>query len=422
MAVRPDRSVVLRSVALACGFLVGVAALGCHGEVLLGTVGDGDDQAESAADAAVPTPPVEGLGSPGWGVSEEPWVPPINEDCRFTMSGAVLDIWVEGNTIFSLQQWQEMFVSPDGSSASPGISRVEIDANDGTGWTPFYEAPCSAPGCDSCYLPGCPGGFLEKVSERLLCEPIGGGSGDWLWIRPGGYETWVDSGGIQYPFFVRDDLAYGFVGGSSDAKVVRWDGAFWAPLTAVLPYEDLTGLWADGGSVFLIGTLGTVLSLDGDTWRIHDTGMLTDFEHVWGFADDDVWAAGRGGRLVHYDGRFWADVFWENRAAGSTGTCRGESTILGMAGAVGSLYFHTEHQLVRWRDGEFADLGWWPGTYDPLAESCAGGVSIQRMRVLDADRVVLVAGTPGPEDGPSDCRATDNAFILYWDGTTWHWV
>ena len=416
------RSVVPRSVALVCCVGLGVGVLGCHGEVLLGTAADGDDQAESAAGDVVPTPPVEGLGSPGWGVSEEPWVPPGNEDCRFALGGAVLDVWVEGDTIYSLQQWQEMWVSPDGSSASPGISRVEIDVNDGSGWRPFYEAPCSAPGCDSCYLPGCPGGFLGKISDRLLCTPNGGGANDWLWIRPGAYETWTDSGRIRHPFFVRDDLAYGFAEGASDAKVVRWDGEFWQPLTAVLPYEELFGLWADEENVFVVGSLGTVLSLEDGAWRIHDTGMITTFEFVWGFGAANVWAAGRDGRLVHYDGRYWADVFWQNRAAESTESCRGDSDILGMSGADGSLYFHTEHQLVRWRDGEFTDLGWWPGTYDPIADFCAGGVSIHQMRVIDADRIAFVAGSAGPDYGSPTCSGSDNAFILYWDGTTWHWV
>ncbi|MBN1774594.1 MAG: hypothetical protein JXB32_25260 [Deltaproteobacteria bacterium] len=421
MTARPDRSAVPRSVAV--GWWLGLCAAGpgCYGEVLLGSTTDGDDQVESAAADAVPTPPVEGLGSPGWGVSGDPWVPPANQDCRFG-DRTPLDVWVEDETIYSLQQWQEMWVSADGSTGSPGIHRVEIDVNDGTGWTPFYEAPCSVPSCTSCFLPGCPAAFLGMVSDRLLCRPSGDGLGDWPWVHAGGYESWVDTGPIQLPFFVRDDLAYGFVGGSSDAKVVRWNGGVWEPLTAVLPYEDLADLWADEENVFLVGSLGTVLSLEGDAWRIHETRMITTFDHVWGFGADDVWAAGGSGRLVHYDGRYWADVYWEDRTAGSTEPCRGDSRIRDMAGADGTLYFHSEHQLVRWRDGEFTDLGWWPGTHNPSEDFCTGGVFIQRMRVIDADRIVLIAGTADSVYGRAECRATDNAFILYWDGTTWHWV
>ncbi len=43
-----------------------------------------------------------------------------------------------------------------------------------------------------------------------------------------------------------------------------------------------------------------VMHYDGTGWTLHETGVNADLHGVWGTADDDVFAVGQGGVILHY--------------------------------------------------------------------------------------------------------------------------
>jgi len=47
---------------------------------------------------------------------------------------------------------------------------------------------------------------------------------------------------------------------------------------------------------------------DDYQWVVMDSGVESTLYAVWGFANDDVYAAGEGGTVIHYDGESWQPV------------------------------------------------------------------------------------------------------------------
>lgn len=87
----------------------------------------------------------------------------------------------------------------------------------------------------------------------------------------------------------------------SGGTLLRWDGrVFRAMPTGVT--DPLFGVWRDpAGLVWAVGWNGAVLLGDASGFSLaRATGL--DFQAVWGSGADDVWLAGRGGLLVHWDG------------------------------------------------------------------------------------------------------------------------
>ncbi|HEX4461762.1 MAG TPA: hypothetical protein VIA18_27465, partial [Polyangia bacterium] len=60
---------------------------------------------------------------------------------------------------------------------------------------------------------------------------------------------------------------------------------------------------------WLAGESGTLLRGDGKKWRALDVGAATKWlTRVAGRSADDVWAAGWGGVVVHWNGKTWTQL------------------------------------------------------------------------------------------------------------------
>ncbi|MCB9566493.1 MAG: hypothetical protein H6710_04645 [Myxococcales bacterium] len=106
------------------------------------------------------------------------------------------------------------------------------------------------------------------------------------------------------------------VGGNPEAGVIyRFDGASWTP-EALAETPPLLN-WIDGqsGDVWVVGNGGVALRQTASGWERLDTGIDTPLWGVWGAAPDDVWAV--GGQvgagadapvLAHFDGAAWTEV------------------------------------------------------------------------------------------------------------------
>jgi hypothetical protein len=382
-----------------------VLLMGCgDSQTLLGTVdgGDGDTAGDvTAGDTVGPPPPSDAdLGDPGWRDSTDAWVPPppAREPER---ACAAFDIWSNPGAVYVAMSWSDT----DGGPPSD-VGQV-ISVNEGSGWSEFYTVrSTTAHWCE-----GCVNDVVGMIDGRLV-----NGQGQLAYISPGSYVV-EDSfeASVEATFVVNDDLAYA-ISTAGETKVIRWNGVAWSPVTAVLPYTSVHALWADESNVFVVGDLGTVLSLDGDTWQVHDAGTLENIMFVWGFAGDDVWISTWQG-LGHFDGASWTAVPWPF-PIDPTEPCA-EGQIEGLWGADGHLFVRTNHRLAMWDGTSFVSLGYWPAVTEVVGTTtyCRGGLFLAALWGNAPDEVFAAVNANFEEAG----RRCPDSWVLYWDGTSFHW-
>jgi hypothetical protein len=237
-------------------------------------------------------------------------------------------------------------------------------------------------------------------------------------------QPWPGVEGLGRDVFVVDgSLAYAVWGD----KVIHWNGSTWSPLPVDVPFatSDMR-IWADADDLFLAGPAATLVSLEGDTWRVHDPGVLSDLTAIWGFDGDDVWVGSRTGELLHFDGTSWTSIGWPSGEDDSP--CNPRSPVTQLWGADGILYFTTWSQLARWDGSRVEVLGHWPGVLTD-GRWCSGGMTPWAIWGNRPDEVFLaVADLSGfvPEESPAGPWWPDDRIcggrtaVLRWDGTVLH--
>jgi hypothetical protein len=163
------------------------------------------------------------------------------------------------------------------------------------------------------------------------------------------------------------------------------------------PEQDLTGVWGSSPTdMWAVGRAGTLLHFDGQHVNAVPSGVTVDLTDVWGTAADDVWIVGRGGTAFHFDGTSLQPV-----ATGTTAdllavftAARGD-VWMGGGGAT----------LLRIQGGtvEPASL---LGLFDPAA--------ILDLHGLASDDVWL---SGGPD--PAVTLSPESGFVAHFDGTAW---
>ena len=75
-------------------------------------------------------------------------------------------------------------------------------------------------------------------------------------------------------------------------------------LSSVLP-----GIWGSAADdVWAAGGGGTILHWNGSVWSAVPSGTTELLFAVWGSASDDVWIVGTGGSILHWNGASWSPV------------------------------------------------------------------------------------------------------------------
>ena len=81
------------------------------------------------------------------------------------------------------------------------------------------------------------------------------------------------------------------------------------PTPASTGAANLNGIWGAGpGDVWVVGSLGTTLHWDGETWSSVPSDTGGTLQGVWGSGPDDVWIVGVAGILLHWNGSAWSSV------------------------------------------------------------------------------------------------------------------
>lgn len=98
------------------------------------------------------------------------------------------------------------------------------------------------------------------------------------------------------------------------AQIVRCEGvacgetAGWSQ-TVFREHGALQDVWGTSDeNVFAVGGRGTILHFDGDQWTPMESGTDVDLHGVWGTAGGPVYAVGDQGTILRYDGGAWSRV------------------------------------------------------------------------------------------------------------------
>jgi hypothetical protein len=431
------RALALRGSAIVVAMLLGAVALpgtGCGGDTLLGTMGDdgGSEADDAVAEDVSPVERIPDIGAPGWRDSTEPWRRPPEAACDWrTEEHIVIDVFPDETGVYVLFDWGTFGAATfDGGPTT--LLTFSVTVNRGAGWEPFFsgQSPCSdpthGPSGNPALLAGSVAGELiatggaegrgydpdEETPPRRMNMYSDGAL---LRVGPDHVDNWeMCSTQVLDAFIVHDGLGYatGLGDGSGGNLHLRIEGTRWTEFS--VPPLDLYLTWADEDDLYLAGSGGLMLSQEADGWLIHDVGTTDDFVSLWGFDGDDVWAGTITGALWHYDGAAWTEVPWPNPRDPANPCDDRPHAPLGMWGVDGELFFHTRDAIVHW-DGEFEVLGHWPRSN--RAGCPYDGVWIWRVRGLSPVEV-FVAGQAETDPG-SGCR---QPFILYWDGSAFHWM
>lgn len=375
------------------------AGISCGGGTTL-TSGDADGEVDPWA------PPIGDAGEVGWRDSTEPWEPPALPDCELTASSSPLDIWSDSAGVYGLYGWDLLSRTGGGGAGTGGF--ISVAFNDGSGWTDYSTWRCGdelrARTCGVSHLAG-------RIREGLVAW----GNSAVVLIGPSSVsEPWGIMYDVEDIWVVHEDLAYAYWRGG----LIHYNGRTWSVMPAEPPMLGVQLVWADEDDVWLVGQRGRVASLDGDRWVLHDVGTINDFTSIWGFDGDDVWLAS-GSDLFHYDGTAWSEVTWPNVASGGPCDPLGGYGIGDFWGADGVLFFHTGSYIVRGVGDDFAVIGHWPQTHD--GTRCTGGIRVVDIWGNSPTEVFVAAMDPSqvaPSCGP---EGSGRAFLLFWDGNSFHW-
>jgi hypothetical protein len=151
-----------------------------------------------------------------------------------------------------------------------------------------------------------------------------------------------------------------------------------------------TAMWA-------VGRAGTALLYNGRTVIPVPTGTDVDLRDVWGSARDDVWVVGQGGTVLYFGG-----LSFEEIASGTTADLNAVFTI---------------RPGDAWIGGNGATLLHWDGTSHTMSPVVVPGVDpswpILDIHGVAADDIWLSGGVF------ADDQTLRRGFVSHFDGTSW---
>ncbi|MGK7370912.1 MAG: hypothetical protein ACNS64_11925, partial [Candidatus Halalkalibacterium sp. M3_1C_030] len=73
--------------------------------------------------------------------------------------------------------------------------------------------------------------------------------------------------------------------------------------------EYFEGVWGSSqNNVFAVGTNGYILHYNGSDWRESPGNVTARLTDVWGSSWDNVYAVGEAGTIIHYKGNKWTKL------------------------------------------------------------------------------------------------------------------
>lgn len=349
------------------------------------------DAVGDAADAPSWTPVYDEFGDVGWRDSDVPRC--VDDD------GSLRDpsgIWADERGVFLLEWFSE----------SGGVRLLR---NSGTGWVAGAEVDLAAWSLDRIVaFTGEPNGSLYATTgDRVLeLSPDGAGA-----------NTLADLQNVVELAFAPDSAPVGRTR-SAPGVVTRLDGA-WQPYAgAVLPFDtdDLTSIWALGETVFVGGVNGTIARGTGDAWTIEPAAVADPIVVIAGTEATGLFAGTSKGQILVREGDGWSDSGWTPPSVDAP-CLREEGRIRGAWTGDDAVFFFTAAALIRASGTSVETVASWtgvPGEGDRLGE-CVGRLIVEGIAgIADNELFLLISET---DEVPRTC----SEYVLYWDGTEFHW-
>jgi hypothetical protein len=343
---------------------------------------EGDGNTDGNSDDATWDPSIELLGDAGWRDSTEPWCPGTGEQMRS------YDVWSNEETVHVIISETVLL---DGYYQDVN----HIYKNSGTGWELVHEASAASIGAEdtTCFI-----NITGTLNSQILLW--GTGTLCTLAYLYEGMIDWEPTLRVYDVFVVNDELAYAIADMAGSIKAVRFLDGTWEPIPVEIPYS-VNNIWGNDSVIFLVGSDGTIMSIIEERLTIHDSGTIEDITAVWGFSPNDVWVGQESGMLRHFDGTIWTEVDWP-RVDGQN--------ISGMWGTDSTLFFHTAHTIAAWSGGIVRVLGRW------LPDDEHPGIGIASVWGNSTEEVFLSV-----IDNGHYSEACGPEYLLWWDGSEFHW-
>ncbi len=314
------------------------------------------------------------LGEDGWALAQG--LPATTRAIAPAPDGAVLVVGDGGRIAKrfgdSLWAWQPsgterdlhgVHVHASGAAVAVGVAGVATHW-DGSAWTPRETGTIAT--LDAVWMPDEDVAYAVAARDVLVYR---GGAWSVAWTAPEELAgVWAPS---EADVWVVGDAGY----------VARFDGATWAQVDSGVD-AALSAVWGDaGGGPFIVGARGTALRAVDGALLASEAPTDRDLLAVWGDGER-VWAVGRRGTIIAWDGETWSDVSNPDH----------RSTLYAVGGAGGNAWAMGAHELVI---GPMLGL---PTDPDPMD----GGYLWDRMswsvdEDLSADfSVINIGGAAGP--------------------------
>lgn len=207
-----------------------------------------------------------------------------------------------------------------------------------------------------------------------------------------------------------------------DANCTPAGWCFEAPPLLNLSLNAVWGSAAD--NVYAVGRNGLVLRFDGSAWREVSEAKVTtnNLLAIWGTAKDDIWSVGAFGTIVHFDGTRWSVV----ASPDTLDTLRGVwAAARDNVFAVGDRGTVTHYDGVQWRAAQQTpnrlNAVWGRNRDDVWAVGEAGTVlhyDGKAWSTIPQSGVLTLTGVHGASSGALFVVAGGGSTVLHYESNT----
>ena len=155
--------------------------------------------------------------------------------------------------------------------------------------------------------------YTETVYEIAASHPENVLFAGWETHRYDGFSVErEDFGGLGVPEL---QTAWGIgdrIFATGDEGFFLYDGEHWGKLAngSDIDTADILDMFGTSeNDVFAVGSGGSIVHFDGAVWQAMDSGTEETLVGVWASGPDDVYAVGDHETVLYYDGSSWSELF-----------------------------------------------------------------------------------------------------------------
>ncbi|MDD4924267.1 MAG: IPT/TIG domain-containing protein [Dehalococcoidales bacterium] len=198
--------------------------------------------------------------------------------------------------------------------------------------------------------------------------------------------------------------------------------AFWSVMDSGTT-TDLNAVWgSDSANIFAVGKSGAILHYDGTLWTPVTSATTADLNAVWGSDSANIFAVGKSGAILHYNGTLWTPVT-SGTTAGLNAVWGSDSANIFAVGKSGAILHYNGTLWTPMTSGTTADLNavWGSSSTHVFAAGQSGTILCYDGTSWSA----VTSGSTVDLYGLWGSSSTDifavgqSGTILRYDGTSW---